>query len=122
MSRGIQRERQVRKLLEEQGWWVARAAGSLGDADLVALKYGKLPQLIEVKSTARGPYHGFGPKDRDELLDAADRAGAIAVLCWWPPRKQARWIHAEHWPNNDSLEKGLDRDGARGTDGSTEGR
>src|SRR5262249_5999379 len=37
-SRGHNRERQVRKLLEERGWWVARAAGSLGDADLVAMR------------------------------------------------------------------------------------
>lgn len=105
MSRGIQRERQVRKLLEEQGFWVSRAAGSLGDADLVALKCGQRPQLIEVKSTARGPYHGFGPKDRAELEQAAWRAGAEALLCWWPPRKQATWIPAWLWPNN-SLEAG----------------
>ena len=120
MSRGIQRERQVRKLLEDEGWWVCRAAGSLGDADLVALRnpdFGKSvwltpieARLIEVKSTARGPYHGFGPKDRAELRSAADRAGADAWLCWWPPRKQPEWIPAWRWPNN-SLET-EDRNGA----------
>lgn len=98
MSRGIQRERQVRKLLEADGWWVCRAAGSLGDADLVALKHGHHPRLIEVKSTARGPWHGFGPKDRAELMSAAIKAGAAALLCWWPPHKKAQWFPSESWP------------------------
>ena len=105
MSRGIQRERQVRKLLENDGWWVCRAAGSLGDADLVSLKNGETPQLIEVKATARGPYHGFGPAQRQELIDAARKANAFALLCWWPPRKQPAWIYSWDWPNN-SLEAG----------------
>ena len=113
LSRGIQRERQVRKLLEEQGWWVCRAAGSLGDADLVALRvdpYGCETQarLIEVKSTARGPYHGFGPKDRSDLLAASERAGAVAWLCWWPPRAEQKWIPSWEWPVHDSLEDGAD--------------
>lgn len=110
-SRGIQRERQVRKLLEEQGWWVARAAGSLGDADLVALKYGHTPLMVEVKSTTRGPFHGFGPRDREALRDAARVAGAHPVLCWWPPRKQPKWIDSLGWPKQNSLE---------GSDGGSE--
>lgn len=85
---------------------MARAAGSLGDADLVALKAGCEPQMVEVKSTSRGPYHSFGPKDRAELVAAAERAGAIAILCWWPPRKQPEWIPSSVWPaNNTSLER-----------------
>ena len=106
MSRGIQRERQVRKLLEQDGWWVCRAAGSLGDADLVALKSGHSPRLIEVKSTARGPWHGFGPKQRKELMLAAYKTGAYAQLCWWPPRKEPKWIPSGLWPFNNSLEAG----------------
>ena len=108
MSRGIQRERQVRKLLETEGWWVCRAAGSLGDADLVALR-GAQKRLIEVKSTARGPWHGFGPGDRRELSMAAEIAGAEAWLCWWPPRKQPEWIPESAWPN--SLEGDGDTNG-----------
>ena len=98
MSRGITRERQVRRLLEAEDWWVARAAGSLGDADLIALKLGKRPLLIEVKSTTAGPFHSFGPKDRAELLLAAEISGADAVLCWWPPRAKPMWIEPESWP------------------------
>ena len=98
MSRGITRERQVRRLLEAEDWWVVRAAGSLGDADLVALKPGKRPLMVEVKSTAGGPYEHFGPKDRGDLLFAAALAGADAVLCWWPPRGEPTWITPDCWP------------------------
>jgi Holliday junction resolvase len=97
--RGHNRERQVRDLLLSDDWFVTRAAGSLGDADLVALKAGERPRLIEVKSTAAGPYHGFGPKDRADLLFAAELAGADAWLCWWPPRGRPSWIHSNIWPH-----------------------
>jgi Holliday junction resolvase len=97
-SRGITRERQVRRLLEGEDWWVCRAAGSLGDADLVALRLGSRTRLVEVKSTAAGPYHSFGPKDRRDLILAANIAGADAWLCWWPPRGKPQWIPSWEWP------------------------
>jgi Holliday junction resolvase len=99
MTRGIARERAVRRLLEDDAWWVARAAGSLGDADLVACKQGTI-RLIEVKSGHRSPYHSFGPKDRADLLFAAKLAGAEAWLCWWPPRDKPHWISSVAWPPN----------------------
>ena len=98
MSRGHNRERAVKAHLEGEDWWVARAAGSLGDADLVALKDGKRPRLVEVKSTAGGPYERFGPSERAALLLAARIAGADAVLAWWPPRGKLRWIWPDEWP------------------------
>lgn len=98
MSRGIQRERQVRDRLLAEDWWVCRAAGSLGDADLVALKDGRRPMLVEVKATAAGPFHSFGPKDRADLLFAANVAGADAMLCWWAPRRKPVWLPPEQWP------------------------
>lgn len=98
MSRGHDRERQVKALLIDQDWWVCRAAGSLGDADLVALKPGRRPLLVEVKSTAGGPYERFGPKDRLDLKFAGAMAGADVTLCWWPPRGTPRWIDASEWP------------------------
>ena len=97
MSRGITRERQVRALLEQRDYWVCRAAGSLGDADLVALKKGER-LLVEVKSTAGGPYERFGPKDRADLLFAAELADCQAVLCWWPKRGKPVWIYPQNWP------------------------
>lgn len=97
-SRGHDRERAVRLILEQDDWFVARAAGSLGDADLVALKAGRYPRLIEVKSTAGGPYERFGPKRRADLLFAAQVAGAVAELAWWPPRGKLRFIESSEWP------------------------
>jgi Holliday junction resolvase len=98
VSRGHDRERAVKALLEADDWFVVRAAASLGDADLVALKAGQPPRLIEVKSTAGGPYERFGPRERDVLLFAAEIAGAEAWLCWWPPRGKARWFGPMDWP------------------------
>ena len=98
MSRGHDRERAVRRELEKDGWWTARAAGSLGDADVVALRRDQAPMLVEVKSTADGPYKTFGPADRTALLEAADRAGAVAYLAWWPPRGRLQWIPSSEWP------------------------
>lgn len=99
---GIKRERQVRKLLEDDGYWCARAAGSLGDADIVALKCREdgscYALLVEVKCTAGGPYEHFRPGDRAELVAAAVIAGATATLCWWPKWGQPKWIGAALWP------------------------
>lgn len=125
-SRGTQRENLVKDWLEERGWWICRAAGSLGDADLAAMatrttrrmgrtdlriitgplvdgriiKSGKL--LIEVKSTKAGPFSDFGPADRAELLLAGEKAGADVVLCWTPPcqgkKVKLHWIWPDEWP------------------------
>jgi hypothetical protein len=78
-----------------------------GTCDLVALRHwphddlrDRLSEawLIEVKSTAGGPYHSFGPADRASLIEAATQAGATAVLAWWPPRGQLRLIESKDWP------------------------
>jgi hypothetical protein len=55
-------------------------------------------RLVEVKSTAKGPYEHFGPADRERLRNAAEKAGASAFLAWWPSRRLLRWIPAEEWP------------------------
>lgn len=102
MSRGVTRERQVRCLLEAEGYWCIRAAGSLGDADIVAIKAnplgGSIVKLIEVKSDVAGPFAHFGPAARAELISAAVATGATPLLCHWPPRKQPRWLHVRDWP------------------------
>lgn len=98
MSRGIDRERQVRRLLEAQGYWTCRAAGSFGDADVVALMKDAAPLLVEVKSTAASPFNDFGPVARAELSAAARQCGGVAALCWWPPRKPPRWFYEQDWP------------------------
>ncbi len=59
--------------------------------------------IIEVKSTAAGPFHSFGPKDRADLLFAAEVAGADPWLVWWPPRRDPVWIASHNWPGAPRL-------------------
>lgn len=97
--RGLDRERKLRVLLELDGYWCIRAAGSLGDVDVVALKADHDTLFCEVKSTSAGPYERFGPLQRAALLDAAERAGAVAWLVWWPPfQRTPSWIPPLAWP------------------------
>ena len=101
---GHQRERQVKKLLEEEGWFVIRAPGSLGVADLVAIAGpvgygGSIVRFIECKANEKGgPYMNFRPDDRQALIDAAEKAGARAELAFWPKRGNLTWIGSEAWP------------------------
>jgi Holliday junction resolvase len=98
VNRGTRRERQVRDLLADRGWVAFRAPASLGCADVVALRDGSRPRLVEVKSTAQGPYEHFGPDNRRRLSAAARTAGADALLAWWPPRGELQWFPEEVWP------------------------
>jgi Holliday junction resolvase len=99
-QRGIQRERAVRDLLADQDWLAFRAPASLGCADVIALRDGDRPRLVEVKSTAGGPYERFGPDARARLSFAARLAGADAFLAWWPPRGKLTWIPERAWPKD----------------------
>lgn len=97
--KGAGRELRVKEHYERNGWVVYRSAGSHGPADLVALKDGLMPELIQVKSSAAGPFAHFGPAEREELRDEAIKAGARAVLAWYPPdRKGVRFLHVHDWP------------------------
>jgi Holliday junction resolvase len=98
MSRGHDRERAVKAYSIERDWLAFRAPASLGVADVIALKDGERPHLIEVKSTAQGPYEHFGPADRHRLSLAAHMAGAVAVLAWWPSRGKLVFIPESEWP------------------------
>jgi Holliday junction resolvase len=95
---GHGRERKVAAQLTESGWFVLRAAGSLGVADLIALKAGHKPMMLEVKATARGPFAGFPPADRAELIAAAEQSGARAFLVHWPKHGQPKWFAPPEWP------------------------
>ena len=95
-ARGRARELQVVAYYQAHGFYVARLAR--GVADVVALKAGCIPQLVQVKSTSR-PYERFGPTDREALRHAAVAAGAEAVLVWWPKGKFLTLIPSEQWPS-----------------------
>ena len=101
--RGIDRERSVLTGLKAEGWLAFRAPASLGVADVIALRAGDKSRLIEVKSTAGGPYERFGPADRERLRVAGRVAGAEVFLVWWPSRGQARWIPESEWPKGRTL-------------------
>lgn len=97
-SFGHERERKLKRLLEGDGWIVVRAAGSLGIADLVALKLGHTPKLIEVKSDARHPFGHFGPEKRAALLEAGEKSGANVFVVWWPKHRELSWLSPADWP------------------------
>lgn len=87
----------MKNRLLDEGYFALRAPASLGVADVVALKAGEEPMMIEVKSTTT-PFAHFGPADREALSEMAATAGARAFLVWWPKRKQPKWIPEDEWP------------------------
>jgi hypothetical protein len=96
-NRGHDRERALVLQLRNDDWIAGRAPGSLG-VDVWAMKAGRRPRLIEVKSTAGGPYERFGPAERRKASLAGRLAGADVFLVWWPPRRKPTWIPEGNWP------------------------
>lgn len=74
-SRGDYFERQTRTALTDDGWIVIRSAGSLGAADLVAMRAGRAPLLISCKVSGR-----IGRAERKRLLDTCVRADALPIV------------------------------------------
>lgn len=79
--RGRQRELRYLDHLESKGWYAKRVDG---EGDIVAARHG-VTLLIQVKSTAGGPWQTFGPEKRRALLEACDHTGWFGVVVWWPP-------------------------------------
>lgn len=99
---GTRVEHKVLKVLRGAGWFCFRTPASLGVCDIVALRAGHRPRLLEVKSTTRSAFAGFPPTDRQELLAAAESAGADAFLAYWPPRSNLRMIPSYEWPRKET--------------------
>lgn len=95
---GTNKERKLKKELEADGWIVYRSAASIGAADLVAMKAGHKPRLIQVKATAGGKYERFQPEERENLKAEGKAAGAEVWLVWWPPNGKQVWVHPVSWP------------------------
>ena len=81
---------------------------SLGCADVIAMRSADWlidskpvseVLLIEVKSTAGGPYEHFGPADRARLIAAAKQAGASTAFAWWPKNGNFTWYPSANWPS-----------------------
>jgi hypothetical protein len=97
-ARGTQRDRAVRDWYAEHDWFAVCARGSHGCADVLAIKLGHRPHVVQVKSTAGGPWERFGPRDRAELAAAAALGGADAFLAHWPSRGRLRFYAENEWP------------------------
>jgi len=74
-QKGDYLERQTRAALEAHGWLVVRAAGSLGVADLVALRWANTPLLVSCKVGGK-----IGPAERTALIDAARNSGSRPLM------------------------------------------
>lgn len=97
--KGHDKERKTKTLLEADGWLVVRAPASLGPCDLIALKAGERPRLLECKCNAGSPYMNFRATDRARLREVAKRAGAVAELVFWAPRARTpQFIDEALWP------------------------
>lgn len=94
-ARGAERERQLVKLLREEGWVATRTAGSHGAFDVVGLKRGCTPRLVQLKCGGRRwPSRG----ERARLSVDAARAGAEAWIVFWEARRGPEWVPEHAWP------------------------
>lgn len=84
--RGVRLERRVQDDLEAQGYFVIRAAGSKGVADLCALRVGATPQLIQCKLDCY-----LRPAEREEFLEVAHQAGADAIVVGRENKQRLMW-------------------------------
>jgi Holliday junction resolvase-like predicted endonuclease len=78
-TRGLGYEDRAATALAQDGYVVWQAKGSKGAADLIALKRGQV-LLVQVKG-CRERITGQG---WNELLDLAERVGALALVADWP--------------------------------------
>ena len=68
---GYRFELRVKADMESRGWWVIRAAGSHGSADLVGLKAGEPALLLQCKAdSARHKREGIALAALAESIDA----------------------------------------------------
>ncbi|HEX59123.1 MAG TPA: hypothetical protein ENF26_03115 [Methanomicrobia archaeon] len=77
-ARGAAFERKVRRLLEEDGWFVVRAAGSKGIVDLVALRERDNVLRVQLISCKLNGY--VPPAEREQLLELKRRLPHAEVL------------------------------------------
>jgi len=109
-AKGANRERQLARELEAEGYVVTRSAGSRSPHDLVVVGPARRDapsvsqvQFIQVKTDARGPFAHFGPVERTMLLETARRAGGVPVLVHWPANGKPRYYYESEWPNHEDL-------------------
>ncbi len=83
-QRGAQLERRLRSRLQREGYFVIRAAGSKGVADLVAIKNSQA-YLIQVKSER------ISRSETEKLIEVALACGAFPLIAIYK-RKLRKFI------------------------------
>jgi Holliday junction resolvase len=88
---GYRFELSTKKKWEEKGFYVIRAAGSHGKADLVAIKINppKYTEVYLIQCKTKGK---ISLQDRKELALLADSLGAVGVLSYKDER-----VYKEVW-------------------------
>lgn len=97
VAKGNSFELLVATHLEEQGWLVGMRRHRRGGGDLIATHPRHRTRLVECKATA-SPWVHFRRTDRQELLEAAERAGADALLALRKPGGKIAWFPSDTWP------------------------
>lgn len=94
-SRGSAFERQVMAKLREAGWYVTRAAGSHGCADLLAIEPVDDSPLYSEVAFVQAKLGGPGacrPKEWNDLYDTAKRYGGVALIAHRPKRGRIEFL------------------------------
>jgi Holliday junction resolvase len=81
--RGRAFEYNIATLMRRKGYFVVRAAGSHGVSDLVAMKKGEKPLLIQCKS---GATTGLSAEEHNALLNTAISSGGVPILAFKPEK------------------------------------
>ena len=63
---GLTKEREAKKILEEEGWYVIRSRGSFGLFDMIAMNPVKGWKIVQVKATRQKKNVSYG-KEIDEI-------------------------------------------------------
>jgi hypothetical protein len=93
---GRERELAVAEVLRTQYGMVSYRL-AWGNADVIGLKAGERPLLVQVKATARA-WERFTPVERSALLHEALMAGAHCVLAHWPRHGRLTFYGPDEWP------------------------
>ena len=75
--KGTKLEHEFKEYFEKWGYYCIRSAGSF-DVDLIALKKGCLPLIVNVKWLRKY----CGPAERLDIIQKADKAGGLPLLCY----------------------------------------
>lgn len=76
-AKGTKLEHEFKEYFEKWGYYCIRSAGSF-DVDLIALKEGCLPLIVNVKWLRKY----CGPAERLDLVQKADKAGGLPILAY----------------------------------------